>query len=148
MKLQIPLVPLLAVLNLASGPASASCGSNNPPEEALEAARSLDIDRQSTGMQVRSALHNSPREGFVIPTYLHVVESKEKAGLVTDKMLHDQDELNVFFESGLMTGDKSTGLCTFPVKDPVKTGEDGTPWAILDGCHVNPGALPGGAGQP
>lgn len=90
MKLQIPLVPLLAVLNLASGPASASCGSNNPPEEALEAARSLDIDRQSTGMQVRSALHNSPREGFVIPTYLHVVESKEKAGLVTDKMLHDQ----------------------------------------------------------
>lgn len=57
------------------------------------------------------------------------------------------DELNIFFESGLMAGDKSTGLCSFPVKDPVKTGEDGTPWAILDGCHVNPGTMPGGAGQ-
>jgi hypothetical protein len=39
------------------------------------------------------------------------------------------DELNVFFESGLMAGDKSTGICSFPVKDPVETGEDGTPWA-------------------
>ncbi|KAH6871437.1 hypothetical protein B0T10DRAFT_372871, partial [Thelonectria olida] len=57
-------------------------------------------------------------------------------------------ELWLLFEPGLMRDGVSTGICSFPVEDPVKTGEDGTPWAILDGCHVNPGTLPGGVGQP
>ncbi|RYP91515.1 hypothetical protein DL770_002361 [Monosporascus sp. CRB-9-2] len=57
------------------------------------------------------------------------------------------DELNIYFETGLMAGDKSTGVCSFPVEDPVNEGEEGTPYAILDGCHVNPGTLPGGPGQ-
>ncbi|KAJ4122815.1 hypothetical protein NW768_010260 [Fusarium equiseti] len=193
MKLQISIVSFLSLSASASSLASNFCGSSSPPQEALEAAQSVDMGKRDISIEDGSSKHRQQKKGLVISTYLHVIESKKKAGTVTDKMINDQmevlnetyhphniqfilknvtrtindewadsygtrekglalrqgryDDLNIFFESGLMAGDKSTGICSFPVKDTVKTGEDGTPWAILDGCHVNPGTMPGGAGQ-
>lgn len=58
------------------------------------------------------------------------------------------DELNIYFESGLVKEGSVTGICGFPVEDPENTGINGTSWAVYDGCHVSPGTMPGGPGQP
>ncbi|EXL39338.1 hypothetical protein FOCG_18055 [Fusarium oxysporum f. sp. radicis-lycopersici 26381] len=177
----------------ASHPASRHCGSHYAPEAAIRAAKSLKLEKRSRGGHAQLLGSYKRPEGLVIPTYLHVIESKKKAGFVKQQWLYDQmkvlnetyaphniqfvlknitrtvndkwaandlskdkslalrqggyDELNIYFETGLMAEDVSTGICTFPVKDPVHEGEDGTPYAVLDGCHVNPGTLPGGPGQ-
>ncbi|TEA17751.1 Extracellular metalloprotease [Colletotrichum sidae] len=59
------------------------------------------------------------------------------------------DELNIYFETGLMTNPNSaTGICSFPVEDPWNTGINGTSWYTYDGCHVSAGTMPGGPGVP
>ncbi|RSL49190.1 hypothetical protein CEP54_012575 [Fusarium duplospermum] len=89
MKLQISLFTVLFILQaIAVHPPLQPCGSGNPPDETLEAARSLTKRHAST--ESRSATSQHVSKGIVVPTYLHVIESKKKAGLVTDEMLHDQ----------------------------------------------------------
>ncbi|KAJ0132657.1 Uncharacterized protein HZ326_24256 [Fusarium oxysporum f. sp. albedinis] len=124
--------------------------------------KNMDTSRQITGK--RSSL-SRPAEGLRISTYLHVVESEDKAGFVTGKVLEGQasatrlrekdlalrqgnyDELNIYFETGLMTTEGSViGICGFPVEYPVNTGINGTSWAIYDSCHVSPETMPGGPG--
>lgn len=56
-------------------------------------------------------------------------------------------ELNIYLESGLMQGDISTGICAMPVGNPSVDSGFGAPWSVLDGCHANPGTMPGGPGQ-
>lgn len=58
------------------------------------------------------------------------------------------DELNIYFDTGLMREGSATGLCSFPVEDPENTGINGTSWAVYDGCHVSPGTMPGSTGVP
>lgn len=59
------------------------------------------------------------------------------------------DALNLYLDTGLMTNPGSaTGLCSFPVADPVGSGINGTSWAVWDGCFVSPGTMPGGPGVP
>lgn len=59
------------------------------------------------------------------------------------------DELNLFFESGVgRVPGFVTGLCEFPVADPVNTGMNGTSWMEWDGCHVGAVTMPGGPGTP
>lgn len=58
------------------------------------------------------------------------------------------DDLNLYFETGMMTMDNTiSGICSWPVEDPANTGINGTSWAILDGCHVSTGTMPGSQGQ-
>ncbi|RSM18329.1 hypothetical protein CDV31_002848 [Fusarium ambrosium] len=58
------------------------------------------------------------------------------------------DDLNIYFETGLMNEGSVTGICSWPVEDPANTGINGTSWAVYDGCHVSPGTMPGGPGVP
>ncbi|GME64885.1 hypothetical protein GTA08_BOTSDO08383 [Neofusicoccum parvum] len=59
----------------------------------------------------------------------------------------DYATLNIYFQTG-MSGVPGgiTGLCNFPVADPLGTGINGTSYYVFDGCHVNPDTLPGGPG--
>ncbi|KAL5603896.1 hypothetical protein FOVSG1_006646 [Fusarium oxysporum f. sp. vasinfectum] len=143
----------------ASHPASRHCGSYNVPKAAILAAKNLKLEKHSQGghaqlyesykrpgdevLNVTYAPHNIQ---FVLKNITRTVNDKWAANdLSKDKSLAlrqgGYDELNNYFETGLMAEDVSTGICTFPVKDPVHEGEDGTPYAVLDGCHVNPGKL-------
>lgn len=79
---------LLAVAQAVTPPYE-QCDSYSPPEEALEAARHLQEGEHLSQSQSASQ-RRSRSEGLIIPTYLHVVESEELAGFVTDKMLNDQ----------------------------------------------------------
>jgi len=59
------------------------------------------------------------------------------------------DDLNIYFESGVgLTPGTVTGLCEFPVEDPINDGMNGTSWAVWDGCHVGAATMPGGPGVP
>ncbi|TDZ75029.1 Extracellular metalloprotease [Colletotrichum trifolii] len=52
------------------------------------------------------------------------------------------DELNIYFETGLMTNPNSaTVICSFPVEDPWNTGINGTSWYTYDGCHLLSGTF-------
>jgi formate-dependent phosphoribosylglycinamide formyltransferase (GAR transformylase) len=96
MKLQVSLVSFFVLSASASVLASTFCGSTNPPEEALEAAQSLGIGKRDISTHSRSSAYRQREKGIVIPTYLHVIESKKKAGTVTDKMINDQVRDNPF----------------------------------------------------
>lgn len=58
------------------------------------------------------------------------------------------DELNIYFETGLIKEGSITGICSWAVEDPENTGINGTSWAILDACHVSAGTMPEGPGDP
>jgi hypothetical protein len=82
---------LLCLLGLLAGFANSKgvCGSSEPPEEAVNAARLLH------GESLRLRGFPAPAERqldeiLVIPTYLHIVETEEDSGFVTEKMLSDQ----------------------------------------------------------
>lgn len=88
---------------------------------------------------------------FILRNTSHTVNDDWAASpRVKDKALAlrrgGYDELNIYFETGLMKNGSVTGLCEFPVEDPVGTGINGTSWAVYDGCHVSPGTMPGGPG--
>lgn len=58
------------------------------------------------------------------------------------------DELNIYFETGIIREDFVTGICSWAVEDPENTGINGTSWAIYDACHVSPATMPGSPGAP
>ncbi|KAI9152327.1 Epoxide hydrolase srdG [Paramyrothecium foliicola] len=168
------------------------CGSTLPPDEARDAARSLQLSRHEARSLDNFGLRNG---NLLISTYVHVIESEQDIGFVTDKMLNDQlkvlndtfsphriqfivqevtytindewasstrnrnkqvalrrggyDELNLYFETGVgRKADSISGLCEFPVEDPLNSGMNGTSWSIWDGCHVGAVTMPGGPGLP
>ena len=66
----------------ASQPGLQSCGAGEPSPKLRELARTMR-DAPASAKRADNA-------GLVIPTYLHVVESAEREGTVTAKMLEDQ----------------------------------------------------------
>ncbi|KAF4460336.1 metalloprotease 1 [Fusarium albosuccineum] len=194
MELKSILASLFAAALAGQVAAQGQCGSARPASEAVKAARAMRSAQRAEESNEKRSIVSKRAEGLIIPTYLHVVESEEQAGFVTDKMLDDQmkvlnetflphniqfvvknvshtvndkwasatrlrekdlalrqgnyDELNIYFETGLMREGSVTGICSFPVEDPVNTGINGTSWAVYDGCHVSPGTMPGGPGVP
>ena len=62
--------------------ASQSCGVGEPSPKLRELARTMR-DAPASAKRADNA-------GLIIPTYLHVVESAERQGTVTAKMLGDQ----------------------------------------------------------
>lgn len=61
------------------------CGQGDPTPELRELARAM----QAAPVAVQ-AVDEAVDETLVIPTYLHVVESADRKGTVTTKMLDDQ----------------------------------------------------------
>ncbi|KAF6829291.1 metalloprotease 1 [Colletotrichum plurivorum] len=109
------------------------------------------IDDQMRVLNETFAAHNIQ---FVVRNTTHTVNDawtrqariREKAEALRQG---GYDELNIYFETGLMTNPGSaTGLCSFPVEDPWNTGINGTSWYTYDGCHVSAGTMPGGPGVP
>lgn len=89
---------------------------------------------------------------FTVASISHSVnDSWTTQARIRDKVLAlregGYDDLNLYFDTGLMTNPNSaTGLCSFPVSDPINTGINGTSWLEWDGCFVSPGTMPGGPG--
>lgn len=90
MKLENMPVSLYAASLANQALGQGQCDSTEPETEAIRAThdmRTAQPAEQSTGK--RSSL-SCRAEGLRISTYLHVVESEDKAGFVTGKMLEGQ----------------------------------------------------------
>jgi hypothetical protein len=81
---------LLSSLLAACVQGQALCGSSEPPEEAIDAARLLQHSKSLPGGHVSPRAPGRTNETLVIPTYVHIVESEADVGFVTQKMLDDQ----------------------------------------------------------
>lgn len=68
----------------------ARCGSEAPEPEALSAGRNLQHLQRREDPDISYHALSKRDEGLLIPTYLHVVESEDKAGFVTDVMIDAQ----------------------------------------------------------
>lgn len=84
------LFPLIGIPVASAAIASDFCGSSEPPPEALDVARGFQTARRARAEDGSSSAGVNRTETLVISTYVHVVETEEDAGFVTDQMLEDQ----------------------------------------------------------
>lgn len=78
---------LCGVFTLANG---LGCGVGAPDSEALGVAQQLQASSRRERAKIARSVASRQDEGLIIPTYFHVIESEDKAGFVTDRMLDAQ----------------------------------------------------------
>ncbi|KAL6360586.1 hypothetical protein LRP88_06292 [Fusarium phalaenopsidis] len=166
MELKGLLAALFAASSLSLGLAQHQCGSraeasNDQPSTLSRRAEGLIIstylhvveseaqagfvtDQMLADQVILNETFAPHRIQFVVKDVTHTVNDKwASVTRFREKDLAlrqgNYDDLNIYFETGLMTEGSVTGVCSWPVEDPVNTGINGTSWAVYDGCHVSPG---------
>lgn len=81
----------IAILSLSSVVAHSDwCGSVDPPPEVVDVSRTMQAATHAKKRHLPHNYYSKRIETMLITTYVHIIETEELAGYVTDKMLHDQ----------------------------------------------------------